>query len=47
MTAVPGDLLYVNGATDIDIKEVVKSFFLALYKQRGLAFLNTAIYEIY
>ena len=49
MKAVPGDQRHIlgdDGATDLDITEAVRSFFLALYKQRGLASLNTARYEI-
>ena len=50
MTAVPGDLLNVigeEGATDLQITEAVRSFFLALYNQRGSASLNMARFKIY
>ena len=36
-----------EGATDQQITEAVRSFFLALYNQRASASLNTARYEIY
>ena len=38
--AVPGDLLHAigeEGATDLQITEAVRSFFLAMYNQRGSA----------
>ncbi|KAJ8332143.1 hypothetical protein SKAU_G00428710 [Synaphobranchus kaupii] len=50
MRVVPGDLLHFigeEGATDLQITEAVRGFFLALYNQRESASLNVARYDIY
>ena len=50
MTVVPGDLLHIigeEGATDLQSTEAVRSFFPAMYKRRGAAYLNKARCEIY
>ncbi|KAJ8349304.1 hypothetical protein SKAU_G00244340 [Synaphobranchus kaupii] len=50
MRVVPGDLLHFigeEGATDLQITEAVRGFFLALYNQRESASLNIARYDIY
>ncbi|KAJ8392658.1 hypothetical protein AAFF_G00073320 [Aldrovandia affinis] len=50
MRVVPGDLLHFigeEGATDLQITEAVRGFFLALYNQRKSAPLNVARYDIY
>lgn len=50
MRAVPGKLLHIieeEGATDSQITQAVRAFFLALYKQRRSVTLNAARYEIF
>lgn len=50
MSVVPGDLLHFigeEGATDLQITEAVRGFFLALYNQKKSANLNVARYDIY
>ncbi|KAJ8355865.1 hypothetical protein SKAU_G00186590 [Synaphobranchus kaupii] len=50
MRVVPDDLLHFigeEGATDLQITEAVRGFFLALYNQRKSASLNVARYDIY
>ena len=48
MTVLPGDLLHFireEGVTDLQIREAVRVFFLALYNHRKFASLNIARYE--
>lgn len=50
MSVVPGDLLHFigeEGATDLQIQEAVRAFFLALYNQKKSASVNVARYDIY
>ena len=50
MQVVPSDLLHFigeEGATDLQITEAVRGFFLALYNQRKSSTLNVARYNIY
>ena len=49
MTVAPGDLLHFireEGVTDLQTREAVRVFFLALYNHRKSASLNLARYDI-
>lgn len=50
MRVVADDLLHIigeEGATDLQLTDTVRGFFLALKNQRNIASLNIARYNIY
>ena len=50
MRVIPGELLHFigeKGTTDLQIREAVNGFFLALYNHRESTSLNVARYDIY